>query len=185
MQVFKDFDTQLDGHLKFGCRDDGERAQTQLCIDFLRDDPTCFDRTNLQGHFTGSAVVTDTETHSFMLMTLHRKAGRWLHLGGHCDGLPQPFVTAWTEAHEESGLRSVLPVDIRIFDIDIHDVAPHLEVAGHKHYDIRYWFTARRSEPLIISDESMQLEWVPIRQVLERNSDPIVSKLIYKLSFLI
>ena len=182
---FKDFQSQLEGHLKFGCSDDDERSQTQLCLDFLQEDQTCFDRSNLQRHFTGSAVVTDTETHSHMLMTLHRKAGCWLPLGGHCDGLPQPFVTAWTEAHEESGLRSVLPVDLRIFDVDIHDVAPHLDVAGHKHYDIRYWFTARRSEPLIITDESMQLEWVPIRQVLERNSDPIVSKLIHKLAFLI
>jgi hypothetical protein len=97
----------------------------------------------------------------------------------------KPFVTAWTEAHEESGLRSVLPVEARIFDVDVHDVTPYLNVPEHKHYDIRYWFTARRSEPLRISHESMQLEWVPIRQVLDRNSDPIVGKIVRKLALLV
>ena len=179
---FKSFQVQLEGHFQFGCSDDDERAQTQLCLDFLRDDPTCFERSNLQRHFTGSSLVTDAETHKYMLMTLHRKAGRWLHLGGHCDGLPAPFVTAWTEAHEESGLRSVLPVETRIFDIDIHDVAPYLDVPGHNHYDIRYWFTASKNEPLQISDVSMQLEWVPIREVLSRTSDPSVGKLIRTLT---
>lgn len=116
-----------------------------------------------------------------MLMTLHAKAGTWLHLGGHCDGLPNPFITAYTEAYEESGLKSVVAATSAIFDVDVHKVTRYKDVPEHIHYDIRYLFYADMYEPLSISSESKDLEWVPISEVLKRNPEPIVRKLVDKI----
>jgi hypothetical protein len=183
--LFKPFRDQLLDHLSLGFEGPDEYAQTLRCLEFLDSDPTCFNRTNLEGHFTGSSVVLDTETHTHMLMTFHTKANAWLHLGGHCDGLPHPFVTACVETLEESGLRSAVPIHGKIFDVDVHTVTKYRDVPEHLHFDIRYLFKASRDEPLRITAESKALEWVPIRQVLERNSNPIVAKLVQKLSHLI
>jgi 8-oxo-dGTP pyrophosphatase MutT (NUDIX family) len=185
LTMFEPFADQLIDHLSSGCSDDAERAQTRDCFDFLESDPLCFERQNLARHFTGSSVVLDTETHTHMLMTFHTKAKAWLHLGGHCDGLPHPFVTACVETLEESGLRSAVPVHGKIFDVDVHKVDRHLDVPEHRHYDIRYLFHASQKEPLRITPESKDLKWVPIREVLTYNSNPIVAKLVAKLSFLI
>ncbi len=179
--MFKPFAEQLIDHLSLGCSDEAEREQAKDCMRFLETDPTCFNRRNLARHFTGSSVVLDTETHSHLLMTFHAKANAWLHLGGHCDGLPHPFVTACVETLEESGLRSAVPVHGKIFDVDVHTVTRFMDIPEHLHYDIRYLFHASMHEPLRITPESKALEWVPIKEVLARNSDPIVAKLVAKL----
>lgn len=97
-----------------------------------------------------------------VLLTLHAKLGKWLQLGGHCDGIRDPFFVAWKEAYEESGLKHVRPVSDRIFDIGIHSIPAHNGVPSHLHYDIRYLFLADPNEPLEISSESKDLRWVPL-----------------------
>ncbi len=100
--MFMRFETQLKQHIENPLLDGDERVNAFKCLEFLNDDSRCFERENLVGHFTGSAIIVDAESRSHMLMTFHRKLEKWLHLGGHCDGLAFPFVTAWTEAFEES-----------------------------------------------------------------------------------
>lgn len=97
-----------------------------------------------------------------MLLTLHAKLGRWLQLGGHCDGIRDPFFVAWKEAYEESGLREITPVSDGVFDVGIHRIPEHKGVPEHFHYDVRYLFVANPSETLRISEESLDLKWVPI-----------------------
>lgn len=70
-------------------------------------------------HVTASCIVFSPDLRS-VLLTLHKKAGRWLQFGGHVesdDG--SPAATALREAREESGhsgldLLSLAPVDVSV-----------------------------------------------------------------------
>lgn len=143
------------------------------CLDFLRTDENAFERSNPARHFTGSAIIVDRHRTS-VLLTLHAKMGKWLQLGGHCDGLRDPFFVAWKEAYEESGLGYVRPLSDRIVDLGVHGIAEHNGVPAHEHYDIRYLFEADAYEPLGISDESKDLRWVLLGDLERYSDDPEV-----------
>ncbi|SIS81792.1 NUDIX hydrolase [Belliella pelovolcani] len=123
-----------------------------------------FLRSRLSGHFTASAwVVNKRRTHT--LLTLHRKLNRWLQLGGHADGEENLLEVAMKEAQEESGLTSLRFVGNGIFDIDKHIIPQKGDVPEHYHYDVRYLIEAELNEPLTLSNESMDLAWVPFDTV--------------------
>jgi 8-oxo-dGTP pyrophosphatase MutT (NUDIX family) len=129
---------------------------------FIREQPTtCANRTNLTGHLTGSAWVLD-QLHEYVLLTKHRKLGRWLQLGGHADGEFDLEGVAMREAQEESGLTSIVPGSQLPFDIDVHNIPEREKVPAHFHYDVRFWFTADITEPLVISNESTDLQWISL-----------------------
>lgn len=126
-----------------------------------------FLRERLAGHFTASAWLIDRDGRR-VLLTHHRKLGRWLQLGGHADGdrdLPQ---VALREAEEESGLTG-LSVDTELFDVDRHWIPERREVPGHWHYDMRYVVRAGDNENYVISEESLDLAW---REIAELPDDP-------------
>jgi len=56
------------------CPDD---EATQQFADFLRDTPAAFERSNREGHFTGSSWLVSADGERVLLMH-HRKLGRWL-----------------------------------------------------------------------------------------------------------
>ncbi|HSF52113.1 MAG TPA: NUDIX domain-containing protein, partial [Algoriphagus sp.] len=102
--------------------------ESAFIVDFaeLTHDPLAYKRERLDGHFTASAwIVNQNRTHT--LLTLHRKLGRWLQLGGHADGNEDLLDVALKEAAEESGLTSLKLVDHNIFDLDKHIIPkrPH------------------------------------------------------------
>lgn len=130
----------------------------------LTDDPLAYKRERLGGHFTASAwIVNRKRTHT--LLTLHRKLGRWLQLGGHADGDEDLLAVAMKEAEEESGLKSLSYVDKTIFDLDKHIIPKRPHVPEHFHFDVRYILEADLKEPLIKSDESISLAWVAFDSV--------------------
>src|SRR5512134_1717771 len=80
-----------------------DRVRADHVRQFVRANPDCFERSNPEGHVTGSAWIVSADRRSFLL-THHRKLGRWLQLGGHADGDPDPLRVALREAQEESGM---------------------------------------------------------------------------------
>lgn len=143
----------------------------------------CFERTCLPGHLTGSAWITSPDR-SVCLLTHHRKLGKWLQLGGHADGEHRVEEVALAEAREESGLAEfVLPrwrgggLDGQLvpLDVDVHVIPERrrsdgrVEVA-HEHHDLRFLLLTDPTEPLVISEESHDLAWVPVED-LERYTD--------------
>jgi 8-oxo-dGTP pyrophosphatase MutT (NUDIX family) len=127
-------------------------------------DDKAFVRERLEGHFTGSAwIVNKMRTHA--LLTLHKKLNRWLQLGGHADGNENLLEVAFTEAKEESGLTSLRIVDSGIFDIDRHVIPQKGDVPEHFHYDVRFLIEAEMNEPLVLSEESKALAWIPFDAV--------------------
>lgn len=116
-----------------------------------------FSRERLSGHFTASSWLVDRAGER-VLLTHHRKLGRWLQLGGHADGDRDLARVALREAEEESGLTG-LSVEAAIFDLDRHWIPERGDVPGHWHYDVRYVVRAGASEAYTVSDESHDLAW--------------------------
>lgn len=127
------------------------------------DDP--FLRSRLDRHFTGSAWLVSGDG-ARVLLTHHRKLGRWLQLGGHADGDRNLARVALREAGEESGLSGLTlsaAVDgVAIFDLDRHWIPERGTVPGHWHYDVRYVVRASAGEVFAVSEESLALAWQPI-----------------------
>ncbi len=141
-----------------------ERATTQKLIGFVEQHAGCFERSLAVGHVTGSAwVINQAGTH--VLLTHHKKLGKWLQLGGHADGDSNILRTALREVREESGLTAFEPVSTDIFDIDIHLIPKRKGNPAHYHYDIRFAIQVTGSEEYVVSDESHDLAWVEVKSL--------------------
>jgi 8-oxo-dGTP pyrophosphatase MutT (NUDIX family) len=133
--------------------------------DFLHQTPHAFERSNSEGHFTGSSWLVSADGERVLLMH-HRKLDRWLQLGGHADGDRDLARVALREAGEESGL-SDLVVEPAIFDIDRHWIPERGQEPGHWHYDVRYVVRARGSEVFVLNEESLALAWRDVREIAD------------------
>lgn len=132
-------------------------------IQFARLGLAAFERSHPSGHFTGSAWLVSADGER-VLLTHHRKLGRWLQLGGHADGDVDLVRVALREAGEESGL-SDLVVEHPIFDLDRHRIPARGEEPEHWHYDVRHVVRAIGSEVFAASEESLALAWKSIRDI--------------------
>ncbi|SEI84431.1 NUDIX hydrolase [Frateuria terrea] len=140
-------------------------SAAEVFLRFLASAPQVFERSHAPGHFTGSAWLVSADGER-VLLTHHRKLGRWLQLGGHADGDTDLARVALREAEEESGLRD-LTVEPGIFDLDCHLIPARGAVAAHWHYDVRYVVRATGSEAFAVSEESLDLAWRPIRAIAQ------------------
>ena len=143
-------------------------GQAATCAAFLAllddaaGDP--FVRERLDGHFTGSAWLVSGDGRR-VLLTHHRKLGRWLQLGGHADGDRDLARVALREAEEESGLAGLVVEADAVFDVDRHWIPGRGEVPGHWHYDVRYVVRAAGSEAYAVGEESLDLAWRDIAAI--------------------
>src|SRR5690348_11368424 len=120
----------------------------EVFLRFLASAPQVFERSHAPGHFTGSAWLVSADGER-VLLTHHRKLGRWLQLGGHADGDTDLARVALREAEEESGLRD-LTVEPGIFDLDRHLIPARGAEAAHWHYDVCYVVRATGSEAFAV-----------------------------------
>ena len=134
-----------------------ETGMVDAFADLLRDTRDPFVRTRVDGHFTASAWLVSDDG-SRVLLTHHRKLGRWLQLGGHADGDRDLARAALREAVEESGLAG-LSAQPAIFDLDRHRIPVHGTVPEHWHYDVRFIVRAGHVEDFVVSAESHDLAW--------------------------
>ncbi|MCA8942028.1 MAG: NUDIX hydrolase [Planctomycetes bacterium] len=122
----------------------------------------CLERACEPGHVTASAWIVSADLER-CLLTHHRKLGRWLQLGGHADGEPDPRRVALTEAREESGMDDFELRDcgdgVLTLDIDVHAIPARRGEPEHEHHDFRFLFVACAGQRLEISDESLELRW--------------------------
>ena len=125
--------------------------------ELMRSDATAARRERTHGHLTGSAWLVSADGLR-VLLTHHRKLGRWLQLGGHADGEVDLARVALREAEEESGLPH-LTVEPDVFDLDRHWIPPRGVEDGHWHYDVRFVVRACGSEAFVVSEESHALAW--------------------------
>jgi len=154
-----------------------ESEVTDSFGEFLRSAPTVFERSHAIGHFTGGAWLVSTDGER-VLLTHHRKLGRWLQLGGHADGDADLAGVALREAEEESGLAELV-VEPQLFDLDCHWIPERAGEPGHWHYDVRYVVRATGSEAFVVSEESLALAW---RTVTEIAADPAADESLRRMA---
>ena len=134
-------------------------------------------RARLPGHLTASSWLVDAAGRR-VLLTHHRKLGRWLQLGGHADGERDLGAVALKEAQEESGLPSLV-LEGEVFDLDRHWIPEHKGVPGHWHYDARYVVRAHGGEDFVVSDESHALAW---REIGDVEADPAMDESLRRMA---
>ena len=115
---------------------------TRQFLAFAKSHSDVYQRKHPPGHFTASAWLVSKDG-ARVLLTHHKKLGRWLQLGGHADGDQDLANVALREAEEESGL-TALSIVPEIFDLDAHEI-PARGVFGaagyeavHVHWDVRF-----------------------------------------------
>jgi 8-oxo-dGTP pyrophosphatase MutT (NUDIX family) len=150
----------------YAARNPEESTTVARFAAFVRAHTDCFERTCVPGHVTGSAWVLSADRRC-VLLTHHRKLGRWLQLGGHSDGDPDPLRVALREACEESGLRRLDPLQAAPLDLDIHEIPARGSEPPHLHHDVRYLLVAAPGQDIAISEESTDLRWVERRRLQE------------------
>ncbi|MDO5502476.1 MAG: NUDIX domain-containing protein [Actinomycetia bacterium] len=145
------------------------RAQFELREGFYalldaRDDATF--RTCTPGHVTASTLLLD-HSRERALLTLHPRVGQWIQLGGHLEEQDESLVhAALREAEEESGITGLeidpVPVHLSIHPIQCKNSPPT------RHFDVRFVAYAPEGAVEVISDESLDLAWVPVGDVSAR-----------------
>ena len=166
----------LENHQPFN--QDEAQFKEQM-IEFVQQNPDCFERSLLIGHVTGSAWIVD-KSRQFTLLTHHRKLDKWFQTGGHCDGDSDVLNVAMKEAMEETGLTDIQAINPNIFDIDIHEIPERKGVPTHLHYDVRFLLEADMNEPLIITSESSDLAWVELSKVSQLNDSQSIMRMVLK-----
>lgn len=153
----------------YGRRWPGERATIVLFTELAaaHADAVAYRRDQFPGHFTGSAWLVSRDGER-VLLTHHRKLGRWLQPGGHADGDSDLARVALREAEEESGLSGLL-VEPALFDLDRHAIPARGDEPEHWHYDVRFVLRATAGEDFVVSAESHDLAW---RRIDELAGDP-------------
>ncbi|MEV6952339.1 NUDIX hydrolase [Streptomyces sp. NPDC051183] len=114
------------------------------------------------GHITASALVVD-QAGGRVLLTLHKKLGMWLQMGGHCEpGDTTIAGAALREAREESGISAGLTLlpggPLRL---DRHPIPEPC----NWHLDVQYAALAPADAVAEISEESLDLRWFPYAEV--------------------
>ncbi|WP_405794955.1 NUDIX hydrolase [Streptomyces sp. NBC_01506] len=136
-------------------RDDGQKELRRIYLEHLAARPDGMWKSCGAGHVTASALVIDAERRR-ILLTLHKKLGLWLQMGGHCE--PQDTslaAAALREATEESGIRGLTLLPGGPVQLDRHAIpAP-----CHWHLDVQYVAVAPVGAVAEISEESLDLRW--------------------------
>lgn len=136
--------------------DPAAEPHRRTILDFVDAHDDALHRSCRTGHLTGSALVVDPAGERVVVLH-HRKLGRWLQPGGHCDGDANLAAVALREAAEETGIAGlrVLPVAV---DLDVHEVAPP-DDRPHLHLDVRYLVQAPPGAEPRGNHESNDIRW--------------------------
>jgi 8-oxo-dGTP pyrophosphatase MutT (NUDIX family) len=157
-----------------------EKDSLKKTITFVEANDDYYLRSNLQGHLTASAWVVDFEKRE-VLLTHHRKLDKWVQLGGHIDETDESLLdAAMREVGEESMLKNLSPRYLDIFDIDVHEIPEHKGVPAHIHHDVRFLVEASKDEAFTVSEESKDLAWIPLDDIMDKGLEESSMRMAYK-----
>ncbi|WP_328861680.1 NUDIX hydrolase [Streptomyces sp. NBC_00306] len=141
-----------------------------LYLDHLDTHPDGMWKACQAGHVTASALVVDPESER-VLLTLHKKLGMWLQMGGHCEpGDTTLASAALREATEESGIDGLTLLPGGPVRLDRHAIPSPC----NWHLDVQYAALAPAGAVEAISDESLDLRWFAYAEVQEVADESVV-----------
>ena len=130
------------------------------------------------GHVTGSSWIVD-EGGENVVLVFHRKLGKWVQPGGHCEGESDVLSVAVREAREETGL-DVWAHDNAIFDVDAHEIPEYWNTPAHVHYDVRFLLRANAAQSPVVSAESRAVRWVSLDEAQKLSGENSIARMIEK-----
>ncbi|MGW1464782.1 NUDIX hydrolase [Streptomyces sp. NPDC002308] len=144
-----------------GGTDAGQAELRRTYLDHLDAHPDGMWKACGTGHLTASALVLDPAA-GRVLLTLHKKLGMWLQMGGHCEPEDATLAdAALREATEESGIDGLVLLAGGPVRLDRHPIpAP-----CHWHLDVQYAALAPDGATQRISEESLDLRWFAYDEV--------------------
>ena len=132
----------------------GDRRDDFLA--FLAAHPDALSRECAAGHLTASTLVVDPVNERALLM-LHRKVGKWLQMGGHCESDDLTLrEAAEREAREESGVQGLTLSDAPV-NLDRHGLTSDGRALDH--LDVQYLAVIPMGARIEGNDESLGLQW--------------------------
>lgn len=179
---------ELDDSLETACAlvaaydpegDPEQLTAKEAILNLLADGPRVLSRDHTApGHLTASSWI-QSPCRQFVLLCFHRKAQRWLQLGGHVDGDKDLLGAAMREAQEESGIPAFDPVVPGVFDLDIHPIPARGAEPAHTHFDVRFFLRAQTRE-ISCSAESLDLRWVAANEIASLTQEPSIARMAEK-----
>lgn len=160
-----------------------EATDLALMKAFLRANPDALLRSNLVGHVTASAWVTNT-ARDRVLMVYHRLYDSWAWTGGHADGDEDLLAVAMRECREETGLHRVralseAPISVECLPVEGHEKRGAY-VPSHLHLNVTYLLEADDTESLRVCEaENTAVAWFTPEEALRASSEPWFVKRIY------
>ena len=170
-------------------QDDREVKDKELILHYLDEGHDALERSDIIGHFTASAWITDP-SRQLILMAFHNIYKHWAWIGGHADGDGDLFAVAKREAVEETSVIDLKAVSANPISIEVLGVPSHIRrgeiVSAHLHFNVTYLFEADPDSPVFIkADENSAVGWRTVEQVLSPFSEeemiPIYTKLIARM----
>lgn len=159
---------------RFKAADPEEETDLARIRGFIASHSDPFDRTILEGHLTGSALVVSAEGDRVLLL-FHLKLQRWLQPGGHASpGESSGEEVALREAREETGIQglSLHPSAPRPLDVDVHEIPAHELTPAHEHLDLRYLVIAPKgAQPSRAETEAADVRWFSWEEVSRLDLD--------------
>lgn len=165
---------------RYARRDAAAQTQAARFASFVSEHDDCLLRSCVPGHITASAWILSPDG-TQCLLTHHRKLQRWLQLGGHVDGESEVQRAALREAREESGMQHLELLvpgrHLEPLDLDVHTIPARKQDPQHEHWDVRFLLRALPGQELVISEESNDLQWIPVSRLTEFTAEESVVRL--------
>ena len=141
--------------------DAGQEGRRQDFLAHLAAHPGAMWKQGPPAHLTASALVLDA-TGDHVLLTLHRKADAWFQFGGHYEpGDGDVHAAATREAREESGIADLV-VAPGLVELDRHALVGTFGRC-REHLDLRFAAVAPEGARHVVSEESLDVRWWPVR----------------------
>ena len=142
-----------------------QAALRQEYVEHLRAHPDGTSRSCSPVHLTCGALVLDA-TGEEVLLTLHAKAQRWFHLGGHLEAGDDGLAAAALREATEESCATGLVLDPVPLQLDDHEVSFCGGVAATRHLDTRFLAVAPPGAAVAVSEESLDVAWWPVAALL-------------------
>ena len=68
----------------------------------------------------------------------------------------------------------------QIFDVDVHPIPARKSEPEHFHFDVRFLMRVVGAEDFVVSDESLDLAWVPLKEMASFTTEHTILRMAEK-----